>query len=365
MGLWRIIMLTAMIVTGLSVFYLSYRLGRFSFSKSNAKKLKFFGGAFFVVMGFSLIAFFLNFINAIVCLIYLTMVSLVCDFLFWIYQKISRKTLNYNRSFLLALVLTVFSLSLGWYNAHHVWQTDYKIQTDKNIQNMKIAMFADSHIGTTFNAKGFEKHLQKIQLKNPDIVVVVGDFVDDDTTRADMIKSVEALGKIKTTKGIYFVFGNHDKGYYGARHRGFSGQDLINELQQNGIRVLRDEVILIDDNLYLIGRKDKSQGRQSMDALTDDLDKSKYILVLDHQPNDYENQIRAGADLVLSGHTHGGQLFPFNYVSEHLKINDKTYGYERRGQTDFIVTSGISDWTIRFKTGTQSEYVIIDLSKKE
>jgi len=363
MGLWRIIMLTAMMITGLSVFYLSYRLGRFSFFKG--RKLKFFGGAFFVVMGFSLMGVFLNFINAIICVIYLTLISLVCDFLFWIYQKISRKTLNYNRSFLLALVLTVFSLSLGWYNVHYVWQTDYKIQTNKNIQNIKIAMFADAHIGTAFNAKGFEKHLQKIQSQNPDIVVVVGDFVDDDTTRADMIKSVEALGKIQPPKGIYFVFGNHDKGYYGARHRGFSGQDLINELQQNGIRVLRDEVVLIDDNFYLIGRKDKSQGRQNMDALTANLDKSKYILVLDHQPNDYENQIRGGADLVLSGHTHGGQLFPFNYVGEYLKINDKTYGYERRGQTDFIVTSGISDWAIRFKTGTQSEYVIIELSEKE
>lgn len=363
MGLWRIIMLTAMIVTGLSVFYLSYRLGRFSFFKG--RKLKFFGGAFFVVMGFSLMGIFLNFINAIICVIYLTMISLVCDLIWWIIQKFKSKKINSDGSFLTAIVLTFLALLLGWCNAHHVWQTDYKIKTGKNIQNMKIAMFADAHIGTTFNAKGFEKHLQKIQSQNPDIVVVVGDFVDDDTTRPDMIKSVEALGKIKTTKGIYFVFGNHDKGYYGARHRGFSGQDLINELQQNGIRVLRDEVILIDDALYLIGRKDKSQGRQSMDELMANLDKSKYILVLDHQPNDYENQTRAGADLVLSGHTHGGQLFPFNYVGEYLKINDKTYGYERREQTDFIVTSGISDWAIRFKTGTQSEYVIIDLSKKE
>ena len=230
---------------------------------------------------------------------------------------------------------------------------------------MKIAMFADAHIGTTFNSKGFEKHLQKIQLQKPDMIIVVGDFVDDDTTRPDMIKSVEALGKIKTTKGIYFVFGNHDKGYYGAKHRDFSAQDLIEILNQNGIKVLRDETVLIDDTFYLIGRKDKSQGRQSMDELTANLDKSKYILVLDHQPNDYENQIRVGADLVLSGHTHGGQLFPFNYVSEYLKINDKTYGYERRGRTDFIVTSGISDWALRFKTGTKSEYVIIDLENLE
>lgn len=363
MGLWRIIMLTAMMITGLSIFYLSYRLGRFSFFKE--RKLKFFGGAFFVVLGFSLIGVFLNFINAIVCIIYLTLISLICDFIWWFIQKFKSKKINSDGSFLTAVVLTFSILLLGWYNAHHVWQTDYKIQTDKNIQNMKIAMFADAHIGTTFNSKGFEKHLQKIQLQKPDMIIVVGDFVDDDTTRPDMIESVEALGKIQPPKGIYFVFGNHDKGYYGAKHRGFSAQDLIKSLTQNGIKVLRDETVLIEDTFYLIGRKDKSQWRQNMDELMANLDKSKYILVLDHQPNDYENQIRVGADLVLSGHTHGGQLFPLNYVSEYLKINDKTYGYERRGRTDFIVTSGISDWALRFKTGTQSEYVIIELSEKE
>ncbi len=363
MGLWRIIMLMAMMITGLSIFYLSYRFGCFSFFKG--KRLKFFGGAFFVVLGFSLIGVFFNFINAIVCIIYLTLISLICDFTFWIVQKFKTKKINSDCSFLTSVILTFSALLLGWYNAHHVWQTDYKIQTDKNIHNIKIAMFADAHVGTTFNAKGFEKHLQKIQSQNPDILLVIGDFVDDDTTRPDMIESVEALGKIKTTKGIYFVFGNHDKGYYGAKYRGFSSQDLIESLTQNGIKVLRDETVLIDDTFYLIGRKDKSQERQNMDELTANLDKSKYILVLDHQPNDYENQIRVGADLVLSGHTHGGQLFPFNYVSEYLKINDKTYGHERRGQTDFIVTSGISDWALRFKTGTQSEYVIIELENLE
>ena len=363
MGLWRIIMLTAMMITGLSIFYLSYRLGRFSFFKE--RKLKFFGGAFFVVLGFSLIGVFLNFINAIVCLAYLTLISLICDLIWWIIQKFKSKKINSDWSFLTAVVLTFSVLLLGWYNAHHVWQTDYKIQTDKNIQNMKIAMFADAHIGTTFDANGFAEHIQKIQSQNPDIVIIAGDFVDDDTTRPDMIKSVEALGKIQPPKGIYFVFGNHDKGYYGAKHRGFSGQDLIETLIKNGIKVLRDETVLIDDSLYIIGRKDKSQNRQSIFELISKLDQDKYMLVIDHQPTDYENLESAGVDLVLSGHTHGGQLFPFNNISEYLKINDKTYGYERRGKTDFIVTSGISDWAIRFKTGTKSEYLIIDLENLE
>ena len=68
-------------------------------------------------------------------------------------------------------------------------------------------------------------------------------------------------------------------------------------------------------------------------------------------------------DLVLSGHTHGGQLFPLNRMGEWLGIDAKSYGLERRKSTDFIVTSGISDWAIQFKTGCRSEYVVVDVKE--
>ena len=87
------------------------------------------------------------------------------------------------------------------------------------------------------------------------------------------------------------------------------------------------------------------------------------MIVLDHQPTDFEKQAESGVDLVLCGHTHGGQLFPITYAGEWFNINDRTYGHEKRNNTDFIVTSGISDWELAFKTGTKSEYVIIDVSK--
>ena len=81
----------------------------------------------------------------------------------------------------------------------------------------------------------------------------------------------------------------------------------------------------------------------------------------DHQPTDYNNQAKTEVDLVFSGHTHGGQLFPFNQVGKWIGANDLVYGHEKRNKTDFIVTSGISDWAIKFKTGTKSEYVVINL----
>ena len=101
-----------------------------------------------------------------------------------------------------------------------------------------------------------------------------------------------------------------------------------------------------------------------IDELVKDLDKSKYMIVLDHQPTEFNKQAASGVDLVLCGHTHGGQLFPFNKVGKWIGANDLVYGHEKRQNTDFIVTSGISDWAIKFKTGTKSEFVIININKK-
>ena len=93
----------------------------------------------------------------------------------------------------------------------------------------------------------------------------------------------------------------------------------------------------------------------------DEIDTSKYIIIMDHQPTDYDNESNTAVDLVLSGHTHGGQLFPFNNAGKLFGLSDSIYGHTHLNGTDFIVTSGISDWALLFKTGTKSEYVIINV----
>lgn len=87
-------------------------------------------------------------------------------------------------------------------------------------------------------------------------MAICGDFVDDDTEKEDLLLACEALGKLKTTYGVYFVYGNHDKGYYNSRD--FSSEDLRTALTENGITVLEDEAVLVDDSFYVIGRKDRS-----------------------------------------------------------------------------------------------------------
>ncbi len=268
-----------------------------------------------------------------------------------------------------AIVLCAVYLAIGWHHAHHVSRTSYDLTTEKVLPDgaLRIALIADSHIGTTFDGEGFAEHLRTIAKDNPDVVIFAGDFVDDSTTREDMIAACRAFTELKPKYGIYYSYGNHDKGYYNSR--AYTPEELESELLRNGVNVLQDDVASIADCFYIIGRMDKNEGdrkngagpRKSMAELTKDLDKSRYMIVIDHQPNDYAAEAAADVDLVLSGHTHGGQLLPLGPIGRWIGANDRTYGTETRGKTTFIVSSGISGWEIQFKTGTFSEYVIIDV----
>lgn len=87
------------------------------------------------------------------------------------------------------------------------------------------------------------------------MLLIAGDFVDDGTSKTEMIKASKYLGNIKTKYGVYFAHGNHDKGYYGEK-RGYTSTDLENELTKNGVKILKDESTLINNEIYLIGRQD-------------------------------------------------------------------------------------------------------------
>ena len=263
---------------------------------------------------------------------------------------------------ILALAVTVVYLGIGVYLDYNVWETDYTIFTEKDLgmETLRVVQISDSHLGTTFGGEGFAKHLARIQETKPDLVVLTGDYVDDDSTREDMIRSSQALGEINATYGVYFIFGNHDEGYF--HYRDFTGREMVEELEKNGVVVLEDETVQITDRINLIGRKDRSvPERLSAAQLMENLDPSCYNILLDHQPHDFNNEAEAGFDLVLCGHTHGGQMFPVGITGELSGANDKTYGLEQRKDTVFIVNSGISDWAFKFKTATRSEFGVIDI----
>ena len=371
--MWAILMIVLFFSAFAGIIYLINRIGKFGFLNKITKGKKWLRILISAVLvcGITVILWVAwGSMNAIVCIMHLIIFWLISDGIFALIKKRRKRSLKRYYAGAVALVFTIGYLGSGWYLAHHVWETDYQIQTDKEVGSLRVAVFADSHVGTTFHGEGFAEHMKTIEEQHPDVVLIVGDFVDDDTTKEDMIACCKALGELDTTYGVYYVFGNHDKGYYPPEYRGYDGNDLIVELEKNQVHVLQDEVELIADKFYIIGRQDKSEEyaekRATMEELTANLDPDKFSIVLDHQPQDYAAQQNVNVDLVLSGHTHGGQLFPLMTIENLTKMtpDDRVYGYEQRENTNFIVTSGISDWAIKFKTGCKSEYLMIDIERK-
>ena len=308
---------------------------------------------------------FIDMVNAIVVDIHLIIIISLTKLIFFIVKKITKKEVNEYLVLGIGIVLTALLMTHAYYLAHHVVETDYTIYTKKNIglDNFRIIQVSDSHLGTTMNGKEFSKYMEDINKLNPDIVVITGDFVDDDSSYEDMVDVCTGLGKLKTKYGVYFIYGNHDKGYY--NNRKYNDEDIRKELIKNNVKILDDKSLELTDNIVLVGRKDKEdRNRDSAINLTKGIDKSKYIIILNHQPNDYKNEVN-NADLVLSGHTHGGQIFPLGQFGILLGSNDKIYGMEKRKNTTFIVNSGISDWAIKFKTGTIAEYAVIDIKESK
>lgn len=370
--MWTLIFIGMAIATLAMLMFLGSRFCRFDLVKRLSKDRKIIRIVIAVLIVLVLcisLHFLFGIINMPIILIHLGVIWAICDGIVYFIGRKKQIPGNCYWAGIFALIITTGYLGCGWYLAHHVWEKDYTVTTEKKVGNLRVVMFADSHVGTTFDGEGFGEHVAAMQQTNPDVVVVVGDYVDDDTTREDMIASCEALGTLETTYGVYYAFGNHDKGYYGQEFRGYRGDDLIEELEKNGVHVLQDEAALVDGRFYIIGRQDRSEeqrtgSRATMEELMQGLDSEKFSIVLDHQPHDYQNQTEAKADLVLSGHTHAGQLFPINYLGEWTHENEKTYGLEKREETSFIVTSGISDWAITFKTGCKSEFVVVDIQGK-
>ncbi|MDE7163961.1 MAG: metallophosphoesterase [Clostridiales bacterium] len=371
--MWTFIFGFAIILAVSGFLYLTSRVYRLlpvnkRLTPKYKKVLRKFVSVCAVLIGVLFFAATLGYVNAAIVVIHLMAFWLISDLVFYIVKKLAGKRMV-RLSSCVAVVISFVYLTVGFMLANNVWVTHYDVYTDKQVNNLRIVMFADSHVGTTFSGAEFEKYVRQMQNYNPDIVVIAGDYVDDDTSRQDMIDACKSLGTLKTTYGVYYAFGNHDKGYYDNSGRGYTGDDLVAELTKNGVTVLTDKVENFGD-FYVVGRNDKSEterggGRVDISDLVSELDKNKYSIVINHQPTDYEKESAAKVDLVLSGHTHGGQMFPIGLISDIFGLNDRVYGMEKRGDTDFIVTSGIADWAFKFKIGCVSEFVVIDVHGTE
>ncbi len=372
--MWQIIFLLVNLAVISGLLWMAFAVCRFhSISKFVPRKWwkRMLIGLLIIICIMVAFHFAMGFINMVIVFLHLLIIWMISDAIAWIVRKKTKRQGKHYYAGISAIVFTIVWLGIGWYNAHDVKRTEYHLETVKplGIDSLKVIGFSDSHVGATFHWQEFEQYIERINKENPDIVVIIGDYVDDDTSKEDMERSCEALKKLKTKYGVYYVYGNHDEGYWARNGRGYTIKDVDRCLEQNNVRILRDETVPIAGNVLLCGRLDKSYadrnktGRKDASSLMANA-QEKYVICLDHQPNDYAAEADSKMDLVLSGHTHGGQFLGLGNIGVWMGANDAYYGYEHRKNTDFIVSSGIGDWAIDFKTGCISEYIVVKIKGK-
>lgn len=240
-------------------------------------------------------------------------------------------------------------------NALHIPQVrNVQIPLPKLKQQKRIAMVSDVHIGHILKADFLARIVERINALNADVVVIVGDLIDDDIAKVG--KELAALQKIASKEGVFYVNGNHEY-YHGI-------VPIMEFMRSSGVRVLDNEAIELEGfNLAgvndLAGLRfgeyvpDLARTRQGLNA-------SKPSILLAHQPKFARLYDVGGFDLVLSGHTHAGQVFPmsiFVWLDQHY-----IHGlYQHTKDTKLYVSSGAGFWGPSFRFLAPSEIVCIDL----
>ena len=243
----------------------------------------------------------------------------------------------------------------------YTWKVrvEIPIQVAKTLEHrdsLRIVAISDLHLGYGIGKKEFEGWIEKINNENPDIVIIGGDIIDNSVRPLIAEDMASSFHKIKAPLGIYTCMGNHEY---------ISGSpESMAFINKTGVKLLRDSVAEVDSAFYIIGRDDKmNPNRKSLEELTAGLDRSKPIILLDHQPYHLEEAENNGIDLQFSGHTHRGQVWPISMVTDAMY--EVSHGYKQKGNTHVIVSSGIGIWGGKFRIGSQSEYVVITLKGKD
>lgn len=264
-------------------------------------------------------------------------------------------------AFILTLSLSSVIIIAGFINAIIPVVTKYDIKINKsagNVKSMRIAAVSDIHLGSIIRKRSMRKLSGIIADLKPDLVLLLGDIVDGEigpVMRGDLLQHFTCP---KCKNGMLGITGNHE--FIGGASR------TIPYIESKGIRLLKDEVVVLDGGIQLIGRKDRDSERfygtkrLTLQELVAKTDTTKPLILLDHQPFGYDEAVRHGIDLELSGHTHNGQMWPLNHITE--MIYELSYGYLKKGNTQFIVSSGYGLWGPRVRSGSRSEVLLINIS---
>ena len=276
--------------------------------------------------------------------------------------------------FAIGLILMVSIYGVLHARRVYVRQDPVVIEKSSSLPGLKIALIADLHLGYNSTKSHVRKIVDTINSQNVDLVCIAGDLFDNDYNAIkDPDEVADILSDIKSRYGTYACWGNHDvsekilAGFTFPQKETIVRDGRFTEfLHHAGITMLEDETVCINNAFYLIGRRDKDMAkkeqlpRKTFAEITEPLDPSLPIIVMDHQPGELSEASDAGVDLDLSGHTHDGQMFPANLVVHFLWEN--ACGVLKKGAMTSIVTSGAGVWGPAMRVGTNNEVVIANVS---
>ena len=249
--------------------------------------------------------------------------------------------------------MLVVIYGIGFYRFSHPRVTEINVHPERKTSlssNYTIVMASDLHLGNIIRKGRLEKWVELINRQQPDIILLAGDIFDHSYKAVESQHMDVVFKKLKAKYGVFAIPGNHD--YY-------TGIDTaLAYLRNAGITVLRDSTAIIANEIAIIGRDDlTNRKRKPLDSLMEGLDPELFRFVADHQPRSLKESQDNHADLHVSGHTHDGQIFPYNLIVK--KVYELGFGYEKTGSTVFYVSSGIGLWAAPIRFGTRSEIVKI------
>ncbi len=298
----------------------------------------------------------------IVFYIYFISFTILIDLLYLIFKKYLKKEylIKIYKSFIIPASISLLLIVYGLFNIKNIVETTYTIKTNKINEDIKILLLADSHYGEVLKKTELDKIKLELDKVNADIVILAGDMVDESTSKIDMEYLFKTLGKINNKDGIYYIYGNHDQQLY-QKNKNYTTKELNDALTKSNIKILKDETYTLDNNITLVGRDNVSNYRASMKELLKNVNKDDFIITLDHQPIKYKENVKNGVDLILSGHTHAGQIFPIEWIIKLFNTADNSYGLKQEDNTSGITTSGLVGWGFPLRTSRNSEYVVITI----
>ena len=295
-------------------------------------------------------------------MLHFAVLTLIMDSILCIFHVRQPTKYKYYVFFPFSLFLSLAFILYGTWNMHTIVRKQYNIQASQTLSKpYRIVLMADMHYPTNLTRSELSELLNRICNEEGDALILAGDMIDEFTSEKEIKDLYNQLSVLAKDIPVIYVLGNHDNGIYGTQS---IDDDTLEEIIESyGMICLRDSSYFINDELLIIGRDNyKNKARKSIDELTQHINNNTFNIMVDHKPMELIQTSLHSINLHLSGHTHGGQIFPMYYLYEVFNINELNYGLASYNQMKAINTSGVAGWGFPVRTQFNSEYVVIDIN---